>query len=181
MDKSKIVQNAYLISEIFEDDGQFPNNQTLPLMIYKGALLMHPSNEVTIIKEVFAHHNWSNSWVNDIFDYHHYHSNTHEVLGIYCGTAQVQFGGPSGTCFELTRGDVVIIPAGVAHKKLSGGADFTCVGAYPQGKEYDIKLGKADERPNADENIAAVALPTSDPVYSDGGKLKECWHIPLNV
>jgi uncharacterized protein YjlB len=41
------------------------------------------------------------------------------------------------------KGDVLLIPAGVAHKNVGASIDFKCVGAYPGGKEFDINLGKS--------------------------------------
>lgn len=171
----EMIQQAYVTSHILEDDGQFPNNKKLPLIVYKGALLLHPNDGPEEIQAAFEQNNWSNSWVDGIFDHHHYHSITHEVLGIVSGFADVQFGGPAGVCVELVRGDVVIIPAGVAHKNLKASDNFCCVGAYPDGKDYDIKYGKPEERPEADENIAKVPIPQKDPVYGDLGSLHECW------
>jgi len=175
MRRSEITQQAYVASHVLESEGNFPNNPKLPLIIYKGAFHLHPTENAETIKAVFESNGWSNSWVDGIFDYHHYHSTTHEVLGIVTGRADVEFGGPDGVCAELVRGDVVIIPAGVAHKNVGSTEDFACVGAYPDGRDYDINYGKAEERPTADENIARVPVPTKDPVYGDVGSLQECW------
>jgi len=176
MDKEKLIQEAYLVAHKIEENGNFPNNPTLPLMIYKGTFRLHPDDTEEVIKKVFAQNGYTNAWVDGIFDYHHYHSNTHEVMGVFCGKADVQFGGEHGVCIELDKGDVVIIPAGVAHKKLNSTDDFTVVGAYPNGSDYDIKYGKAEERPEADETIAKVKNPDSDPVYGSKGHLFECWY-----
>ena len=56
-------------------------------------------------------------------------------------------GGDGGLTTELGKGDVVVIPAGVAHKNLGSSADFACVGAYPDGRSYDMNYGNEDERP----------------------------------
>ncbi|WP_250123845.1 cupin domain-containing protein [Chroococcidiopsis sp. CCMEE 29] len=65
---------------------------------------------------------------------HHYHSTAHEVLGISRGKAAVRLGGDArGQTFEVRAGDVIIIPAGVAHKNLDSSSDFLVVGAYPLG------------------------------------------------
>jgi uncharacterized protein YjlB len=66
-------------------------------------------------------------------------------------------------------GDVVIIPAGVAHCNLDKQNSVTCIGGYPQGKDYDMNYGHPGERPATDHNIAKLAIPTHDPVF---GKLK---------
>src|SRR5215210_6853933 len=103
-----------VIRHILHDDGQFPNS-SLFLLIYKEAINL-PGNDSSIFRKIFKNNNWKNSWLNGIYDYHHYHSITHEVLGIYKGSANVQFGGPSGIAEDVSKGDVIIIPAGVAHK-----------------------------------------------------------------
>ena len=156
----------------------FPNN-SLPVIIYREALelLKQKNKSATIVEKIFAKNGWSNSWKNGIYDFHHYHSNTHEVLGIYEGSANVQFGGPHGIAEDVSRGDVIIIPAGVAHKCNSASDDFKCIGAYPDGKDYDIKKGTPSDRPKADENIRNVELPETDPVYGSNGPLILNWEM----
>jgi uncharacterized protein YjlB len=70
---------------------------------------------------------------------------------------------------------VLIIPAGVAHKCLGGSKDFLCVGAYPEGRDYDIRHGSKDELPYALQNIEKVPLPDNDPVFGSEGPLKNYW------
>ncbi len=175
MEKEKLIQEAYLVSHKIEANGNFPNNPKYPLMIYKGALLIHPNDTAEVVKNVFAQNGYSNAWVNGIFDYHHYHSNTHEVLGVFSGKAEVQFGGEHGVCIELDKGDVVLIPAGVAHKRLSASEEFKVIGAYPKGVEYNTLRGTEEELKEAEKEIAAVPEPESDPVYGSKGHLFECW------
>lgn len=169
------IQTAHVTCHILQDDGTFPNNPELPVMVYKGAFLMHPDDDGSVIKRVFESHNWTNSWEGGIYDYHHYHSTTHEVLGVVCGKADIQLGGPEGVCVELVRGDVVVIPAGVAHKCLECSNDFSVIGAYPGGKSYDLNTGKDGERPETDRNIRQVSLPSTDPVYGETGPVSENW------
>ena len=169
------VLHGHLATHIFEDDGKFPNNPRLPALVIKGALHLHPDDEADCIAQLFKKNSWTGSWKDKIFDYHHYHSKTHEVLGVFCGTADIQLGGPEGTCVELCRGDVLIIPAGVAHKSLAASNDFLCVGAYPKEGAYDINYGNDGERPLVLENIAKVPMPTTDPVFGGAGPLLDCW------
>ena len=86
-----------------------------------------------------------------------------------------QFGGEKGVILSVKRGDVVIIPAGVAHNNLGASQDFRVVGAYPLGQRADLNDGKSGERPQADENIAHVALPELDPVYGAESPLTNYW------
>lgn len=126
-------------------------------------------------RALVASNHWGNSWRNGIFDYHHYHSTAHEVLVAFSGWATVQFGGDSGTVQRIEAGDAVLIPAGVAHKRIESGGGFAVVGAYPWGQSWDLLIGKAGERPKADESIARVPLPKADPLFGPVGPLLGYW------
>ncbi|MBM4027248.1 MAG: cupin domain-containing protein [Planctomycetes bacterium] len=161
---------------ILTDNGVFPNNRRLPLLVYKRALNPEVPDVTTQVQALLAEHGWGGSWIDSIFDYHHYHSNAHEVLAVCGGRAEVRFGGEHGITLTLAAGDVVVIPAGVAHKNLGAGSDFVVVGAYPRGQEgYDMCHGRHEERPEADKNIVSVPDPESDPLYGTDGLLKEHW------
>ena len=164
------------VHKLIKDDGTFPNNGRLPLLAYRGVLGLPADDPARGIEELFHANRWGGSWRNGIFSYHHYHSTAHEALGVYGGSARVQLGGPKGPKFEVQRGDVIVIPAGVAHKNLGSSLDFRVVGAYPAGQRHDMNTGKAGERPRADRNIAGVSLPALDPVFGDAGPLIQLWH-----
>ncbi len=158
-----------------KDDGTFPNNTRLPLIIYRQAIDLSAGHAAAQVEEMLHCNAWGSSWRNGIYTYHHYHSTAHEVLGIYRGDAQVQLGGPEGITTTLKAGDIVVIPAGVAHKNLRASSDFACVGAYPSGQYFDMNYGKSGERPQADQQIAKVPLPEKDPVYGAKGVLLKYW------
>lgn len=163
---------------ILTDDGVFPNNRRLPLLVYKKVLNPEASDLIPQVQALLAENGWGGAWVNSIFDYHHYHSTAHEVLAICGGQADVRFGGEHGITLTLAAGDVVVIPAGVAHKSLGARVDFLVVGGYPQGQEdYDMCRGKHDERPETDKNIVSVPTPPSDPLYGPEGPLTEHWRV----
>lgn len=153
----------------------FPNNNHLPVLVYKEVFSLPEAEATSYIEELFNKNNWKNSWRDAIFTYDHYHSNSHEVLGVSNGNCMLQLGGDDGSITTLCKGDVIIIPAGVAHKNVGCSEDFECIGAYPQGNDYDIKTGKPEERPEADENIKNVPLPNTDPVFGHHGPLLEHW------
>lgn len=156
----------------FKDDGRIPNSK-LPLLIYRGVL--SDKEDASKVIDVFEANNWTNSWDNGIYSYHHYHSTSHEVLGVYAGSALLHLGGESGERLRVKAGDVIIIPAGVGHKKLEASNDFAVVGAYPEGRDWDVLKGKPGERPRADENIAGLPIPKSDPVFGIDGGLTKTW------
>ena len=156
----------------FSDDGRFPNSP-LPLLVYRGALPVSPGT----MERAFRVNSWSNAWHNGIFGYHHFHSIAHEVLGIAAGEADIEFGGPRGQAVEIRAGDVVVIPAGVGHRNIGQTNDLLVVGAYPDGMDYDTRLGDPDERDEVLQNIAAVAMPTCDPVFGPEGPLHRVWTL----
>src|SRR5215212_7073678 len=157
-----------------KDDGIFPNNN-LPILYYPGILKLPRLFPALTVKNLFKKNNWSNNWKQGIYTYHHYHSITHEVLGICKGETLLQLGGEKGITLLAQKGDVLVIPAGVAHMNLGKENDVTCVGGYPDGKDYDIRFGKKSERPRADRNIASVPIPTTDPVFGKKKGLVEIW------
>lgn len=163
-----------VIAATLSDDGTFPNND-LPALIYRGAIEIADDDSAAAFERMFAAHGWTDSWRNGIYDYHHYHSTAHEVLGIARGDVKVHLGGPHGRVFELSAGDVVVIPAGVSHKNIGSSDDLLVVGAYPRDTSADMCYGKPDERPAADQNIARVPLPEHDPVSGADGELLWRW------
>ncbi|WP_029034609.1 cupin domain-containing protein [Salinimicrobium terrae] len=164
----------YPESYFFQDDKKIPNSK-YPVLIYKDYFSERGDPGAEWLEKRFAENDWKNSWRNGVYDYHHYHSNTHEVLGIYKGSALLQLGGENGKKLQVSAGDVIVIPAGVAHKNL-GSEDFAVVGAYPRGRSHDMNTGKETERPGADKNIAAVPFPDFDPVEGKKGGLNEIWN-----
>ena len=99
-----VVQSRETSVQTLRDDGTFPNNEQLPLVLYRGAIRVTEGDPATTIEQVFAANGWGNAWRNGIFPYHHYHSTAHEVLGVACGTARVQLGGDSnGTTITIFR------------------------------------------------------------------------------
>jgi len=168
------VKEPDVLAQELKDDPIFPNSK-LKLLVYRKAVELLEKDPASIFEQLFAANKWQGSWRNGIYPYHHYHSTAHEVLGIYRGWANVQLGGENGLALEIQAGDVIIIPAGVAHKKLRSSPDFGVVGAYPGGQDWDMNYGKPGERPNADRNIERVALPKLDPIYGANGPLLEKW------
>ena len=162
-----------LTLEHFADDGVFPNSP-LPLLYYKAAL-PPDSASPEAMEALFAAGGWPPAWRYTVYAYHHYHSTAHEVLGIAAGSARLMLGGPNGRAFEVTAGDVIVIPAGVVHQQISRSPDFLVVGGYPPGQRPDQFRGEVGDRPLADRNIAAVPLPESDPVAGRDGPLPRHW------
>lgn len=160
----------------FVADGNIPNNPRLPLLVYRG-VLSDGKDAAAACETLFTRNHWPSAWRDGVYDYHHYHTTAHEVLGIVRGAAQVRFGGPNGQTVHLRAGDVVVIPAGVAHRNEGASRDLLVVGAYPKGQDWDICPAKPDERGCAAEDISKVPPPQADPVYGEDGPLLDHWAV----
>ena len=133
------------------------------------------ADPAAIFERAFAEHGWGDGWRNGIYDFLHFHTRTHEVLGIARGTAKVEFGGAAGAAVELQAGDVAILPVGTGHRRLSSSPDLLVVGAYPEAGNYDECKGSREEYARALKSIPKVRLPAKDPVYGKDGPLLALW------
>jgi uncharacterized protein YjlB len=158
----------------FKDDGTFPNS-VLPVLLYRAAITTEAEDRACIFEQQLAQNDWTNSWRNGVYSFAHYHSTSHEALGVYFGTATLRLGGEHGSNVAVHAGDLIVIPAGVAHQKLGATADFAVVGAYPEGRQWDLLRGQSGERPGADHKIATLPIPDNDPIYGAGGPLRQIW------
>ncbi|MCD6018762.1 MAG: cupin protein [Bacteroidetes bacterium] len=165
----------YSVKKYFlKDDGIVPNSK-LPVIHYKGIINLPFFFPGSYLKNLFKKNNWKNSWKSGVYEYHHYHSVTHEVMGVYKGKTTLQLGGKRGVKITLQKGDVLIIPAGVAHRNLKKENAVKCVGAYPNGKNYDMNYGEKKERARAVKNIKKVKMPKKDPVFGKTGGIVKLW------
>lgn len=158
----------------FKDDGFIPNNK-LPLLVYKNVFSVRSNAGADWLEKHFNSNDWSNTWRWGVYPFHHFHSNTHEVLGVYQGTALLQMGGEKGKKMNVSAGDILVIPAGVGHKCLSHSDDFMVVGAYPFGLTPDLMRGNKSDRPQVDKNIANARFPKADPYVGNAGGLMKLW------
>ena len=160
----------------FSDDGQTPNNSHFPLILYRSPVrLICGIDPAALFEDLFAAHGWRRSWRDGLYDHLHFHTASHEVLGIARGRASARFGGRKGRILNLRAGDVVILPAGTGHMRVSKSPDLLVVGAYPAGGRYD-EPGPADiAHEKAVRRIARVGIPAQDPVYGKRGPLRRLW------
>lgn len=165
------MQNQNVDTLHFDESGAIPNNPDLPVLFYRGALKDNPAKA----ESIFNANNWKNSWEGGVFDYHHFHSNTHEVLGVVSGAATLIVGGESGQKIEVKPGDVLVLPAGTGHKRLNSSEDFRVAGAYPDGKDHNLKTDENNQRTQFLIEIKEVDLPSKDPVYGESGPLLSLW------
>jgi uncharacterized protein YjlB len=160
----------------FSDDGVTPNNSQLPLVLYRTPVTLSAGlDPAAIFEDLFAKNGWKGSWRNGVYDFLHFHTSTHEVLGIARGRVRVQFGGANGKALDLKAGDVAVLPAGTGHRRLKGSRDLLVVGAYPASGKYDEPKPSDVDHVEAVAAIAKVGLPIADPVYGRTGPLIHHW------
>lgn len=158
----------------FSETDAIPNNVLLPLLIYRKVISLE-GDVAGRLEKTFQSHGWKPAWRYGIYDFAHYHSTAHEVIGVYRGRANVVFGHDGGIQTWLNPGDVVVIPAGTGHQSIESTKDFHAVGAYPRGQEPDLIKAEPSAKSDAIQRIEKVNLPGEDPLYGEEGPLIELW------
>jgi uncharacterized protein YjlB len=166
-----------LLTFRFTFDGEVPNN-ALPALVYKTAVHLTPSDDPEgEIEGLFKRNGWGRDmWRNGVYPYVHYHPKIHEVLGITRGSAVLRIGGDGGETLTAWPGDVLVLPAGTGHQRLSASEDFCVVGAYPPQGEYTLcRAGDQEAYVRGLQTTPEVPVPASDPVHGIGGPLCQLW------
>ena len=79
-------------------------------------------------------------------------------------------GGEGGRSVRVRAGEVLLLPTGTGHCRVSASGDFLVVGAYPAGETWDI----CREAPTAEmrERMGKVRYAEAGPV---GGVMRGWW------
>ena len=145
--------------------------QMKPLLIYHSAF--HSSASASNIEShLSAVKVVTPQWRYTMYSQSHFHSTAHEVLCVVSGKARLCFGGednPGRVEAVLEKGDVMVVPAGVAHRLLKDiDGDFNMVGSYPTGKGWDMCYGREGEEEKV-KGIGSLGWFERDAIYGDEG------------
>lgn len=140
-------------------------NSRFPLLVHRGGV---PGGGEDAVRERFRANGWLNNWRwPGIYTYSHYHSTTHECLGVASGWMEIVVFGEGETKLRLETGDVVVMPAGVPHVMTANSDDNMMVGGYPEGRDWDNiqeELVTRDDFRAAAKRIMSLPIPAADPV-----------------
>ena len=139
----------------------FPNSH-FPVLLYKRVLDVPAFFAASKIEKHFIANGWTGIVSAPVLAKHAYHSNAHKVLAAIKGQAMILIGGENGKHVKFEKGDVLIIPAGVAHKNLSKESDIVCVTAYYGNDKVETLYG--DE---AKHDLPDMPVPAADPFYGE--------------
>ncbi|GIZ37094.1 hypothetical protein CKM354_000055700 [Cercospora kikuchii] len=162
-----------VLKHLIPAHGLTPNTsiQNKPLLIYKSCF---PSN--ISASQIESHLKSvgivTPQWRYTMYSTSHFHSTSHEVLCISNGKAKLCFGhedNPQRVEEVVEKGDVIIVPAGVAHRLWEDVTGvFEMVGSYPEGCHWDMCYGREGEESKV-KAIADLGWLAKDPVYGDEG------------
>jgi uncharacterized protein YjlB len=159
--------------------GMLPNSR-FPLLVHRGAV---PGGGAEAVLGRLRSNGWYNNWrYPGIYTYRHFHSTTHECLGVATGWMEIEIFGEGGTQLRVASGDVVVMPAGVSHMMTGQSADLLMVGGYPDGRDWDNCQQEhftEELRRAAAKRIMSLPIPSRDPVT--GEAMQEWIEAPSSV
>ncbi len=160
-------------------NGMLPNSR-FPLLVHRSGI---PGGGAEAVRDRFRTNGWLNNWrYPGIYTYPHFHSTTHECLGVASGWMEVELFGRGGTRVRVEVGDVIVLPAGVSHQMTGKSDDILMVGGYPDGRDWDnIQEDHISEevRRAAAKRIMMLPIPSRDPVT--GAPVTEWIDAPSSV
>jgi hypothetical protein len=124
-DLDELVRERKAHTRRFKDDGLTPNHPRWPLVLYRSPVaLTHDFDPAAVFEDLFERNGWGDSWRAGIYDFLHYHSRIHEVLGIARGRVRVRFGGARDEPLSLKP---ATLPFSLPARGINAWARLTCL------------------------------------------------------
>lgn len=159
--------------------GSLPNSR-FPLLVHRGGI--EGGGEDAVLAR-FRANGWLNNWrYPGVYTYRHFHSTTHECLGVARGWMEMEVFGDGGNTLRVVAGDVIVMPAGVSHIMTGHSDDVMMIGGYPDGRDWDNMRQDGlseDLRRAAAKRIMMLPIPSRDPVTGDA--MQEWTDAPSSV
>jgi uncharacterized protein YjlB len=142
----------------------FPNAASgLPVVHYHPFASNEEAFDPSAIESLVSKHGFEPQWRYPMYNFDHFHSTTHELLVPFRGSATLVLGGIES--IDVRAGDVLLLPAGVAHRAESTQNGFCMVGSYPTGsKAWDICKGGEEGVESKISGLGNGEI-TMDPIY----------------
>lgn len=112
---------------LFPDDGIVPNNPRVRVALRSRRAI---DKETTLTHS--STNGWGRSWRDAVYDFVHYRSQVHEVLGVARGCAQVEFGGAKGRVLSLKVENVALNPGASVTGSLRRAESFSLSAPIPK-------------------------------------------------
>jgi uncharacterized protein YjlB len=148
-------------------NGMLPNSR-FPLLVHRNG---SPGGGADAVQARVRGNGWLNNWrYPGVYTYPHFHSTTHECLGVAAGWMEVELFGKGGLRMRVTAGDVIVMPAGVSHSMVGQSDDVLMVGGYPDGRDWDNMQEEhltEELRRAAAKRIMMLPIPPRDPVTGE--------------
>lgn len=173
--ETEVNARPHVIAHRLAPSGATPNHPRWPLLVYPSAVAIGGVDPAEAFEALFSGNGWPAAWRNGIHPFHHFHCTAHEALGVYSGEATVLFGGETGIVITARPGDVIVLPAGTGHKKLSSRGRLGIVGAYPAGQHPDMCTPLLSRLADSVAAVARVPKAPRDPVFGEDGPLIDHW------
>ncbi|KAF2813066.1 uncharacterized protein BDZ99DRAFT_381699 [Mytilinidion resinicola] len=158
-------------------------NSVLPVLLYRSVLPPNPTADST--RRALEKNLWMQGGVFKTYTAHHFHSVTHECYAVFKGSSRLLLGrgplddpeGGKQLMFQVSVGDIIVLPAGVSHCSLHSEGEYEYVGLYPQGSPHwdNNFCKKPEETAQKAENARAVPVPEYDPIHGKDGPLVYLW------
>jgi uncharacterized protein YjlB len=124
---------------------------------------------------LFQRNDWPPQWRDGVYDFHHYHSTAHEVLGFAGGHATLMLGGENGRRLEAHAGDVAVLPTENGHCKLEAAPTFSS--SVPTRRKQRWDICRSVPSKEAIDRMRHLPFSKSDPVA--GGRRAADDHLAV--